>query len=169
MARHILIAYATKHGSTREVAAAIANTVAATGDEVDLRNAAQVHELDAYDGIVLGGSLYMGRWHPDAVGFIEDHRTALTTIPIAVFAMGPKTLAASEVASAHVQLGRALAKFPDVKPAKLAIFGGVIDPHKLRFPLSHLPASDARDWEAIAAWARDVTTAFEATRPILRH
>ena len=169
MKRHILIAYATKHGSTREVATAIANTVAATGDEVDLRDAAQVGELNGYDGVVLGGSLYMGRWHPDAVGFLEQHCDALATIPIAVFAMGPKTLEDADVESARVQLDRALGKFPDLALTNVAIFGGVIDPHKLRFPLSHLPASDARDWKAIAAWARDVATVFDRAPSVVHH
>jgi hypothetical protein len=41
------------------------------------------------------------------------------------------------------------------------VFGGVVDPTKLRFPLSRMPASDARDWDAIDGWAAEVATAFE--------
>jgi len=165
----ILIAYATKHGSTREVAAAIANALAVTGAGVDLRDAAQVDGLDGYEGVVLGGSLYMGRWHPDAIGFLDRHRDELEAVPFAVFALGPKTAEKADLASARTQLDRALAKFPAVAPANVAVFGGVIDPHKLRFPLSHLPASDARDWNAIAAWARGVATVFDRARSVVHH
>jgi hypothetical protein len=35
----------------------------------------------------------------------------------------------------------------------VAIFGGVVDPSKLHFPFSHLPQTDARDWDAIKAWS----------------
>jgi hypothetical protein len=42
---------------------------------------------------------------------------------------------------------------PAVEPAPIAIFGGVVDPSKLRFPFKHMPASDARDWQAIAGFA----------------
>jgi menaquinone-dependent protoporphyrinogen oxidase len=101
-------------------------------------------------------ALYMGRWHGDAVGFLERHRHALATIPIAVFAMGPRRLAEADVAGSRAQLDKALAKVPDVSPSAVAIFGGVVDPATLRFPLSRMPASDARDWQAIAAWASDV-------------
>jgi menaquinone-dependent protoporphyrinogen oxidase len=157
---HLLLAYATKHGSTQEVAESIAKTLAASGHEVDVRAAADVRDLGGFDGVILGGALYMGRWHRDAVGFLERHRHALATIPIAVFAIGPHTLADADVASARAQLDRALAKVADVTPSAVAIFGGVIDPTTLRFPLSRMHASDARDWEAIAAWANGVAAIF---------
>jgi menaquinone-dependent protoporphyrinogen oxidase len=158
--RHVLLAYATKHGSTQEVAGSIAETLAASGYEVDVRAAADVRDLGGYDGVILGGALYMGRWHGGAVGFLERHRHALATIPIAVFAMGPHTLADVDVASARAQLDRALAKVTDVSPSAVAIFGGVIDPTTLRFPLNRMHASDARDWQAITAWANDVAAIF---------
>jgi menaquinone-dependent protoporphyrinogen oxidase len=159
----LLVAYATKHGSTQEVAESIAETLAASGHDVDVRAAADVRDLGGYDGVILGGALYMGRWHGDAIGFLERHRLALATIPIAVFAMGPQTLADADVASSRAQLDKALAKVPDVSPSAVAIFGGVVDPTTLRFPLSRMRASDARDWQAIAAWANDVAEIFTGT------
>jgi menaquinone-dependent protoporphyrinogen oxidase len=161
---HLLLAYATKHGSTQEVAESIAKTLAASGHEVDVRAAADVRDLGGFDGVILGGALYMGRWHGEAVGFLERHRDALATIPIAVFAMGPHTLADKDVAASRLQLDKALAKVPDVSPSAVAIFGGVVDPTTLRFPLSRMHASDARDWQAIAAWADDVAAIFTGTR-----
>jgi menaquinone-dependent protoporphyrinogen oxidase len=166
--QHVLIAYATKHGSTKEVSESIADTLAASGHEVDVRHAANVHDLDGYDGVILGGALYMGRWHSDAIGFLERHRHALATIPVAIFAMGPKTLADADVAGARAQLDRALAKVPDISPATVAIFGGVVDPSTLRFPLSRMQASDARDWQAIAAWANEVAAAFATSGALAR-
>jgi hypothetical protein len=49
---------------------------------------------------------------------------------------------------------------PEVKPYAVAVFGGVIDPHSLRFPFNRFPASDARDWGAIRAWATELAEAF---------
>jgi menaquinone-dependent protoporphyrinogen oxidase len=155
---HLLLAYATKHGSTQEVAESIAATLAASGHQVDVRSAADVRDLDGYDGVILGGALYMGRWHADAKAFMKRHHEALASLPVAVFAMGPLTLEEKDVASARTQLDRALRPYRDVTPVSVAIFGGVVDPAKLRFPFNHMPETDARDWEAIREWALEVET-----------
>jgi len=163
----ILVAYATKHGSTREVAEAIADALVERGHHVDLSPAHAVKEVDSFEGVVLGGALYTGRWHRDARAFLKQHRRSLAERPVAVFGLGPRTLAASEVAGSRAQLDKALAAVPEVRPVAVAIFGGVVDPTELRFPFNRMPASDARDWDAIEAWAALVAERLaEATVPI---
>jgi menaquinone-dependent protoporphyrinogen oxidase len=152
----LLVAYGSKHGSTREVAEAIAERLRKDECEVELRCAADIEDLTRYDGVVLGGALYFGRWHQDATQFLAKHRRELSEQPLAVYAMGPQTGAAEALAESRTQLDKALQKAPEVEPRAIAVFGGVIDPAKLRFPLNHLPASDARDWDAIEAWADEV-------------
>jgi len=156
MNRRVLVAYATKRGSTREVAESVAATLCAEGLEAECRPAAEVDTLDGYAAVVLGGALYMGRWHSDARDFLKRHRRLLATLRLAVFAMGPRTLAESDVEESREQLGNALAMVPELEPVSVAVFGGVVDPAKLRFPFNRMPASDARDWDAIHAWAQDV-------------
>ncbi len=158
----ILVAYASRLGSTGEVAEVIARVLSADGHRVDLRNAAEVVELDSYDGVVLGGSIYVGRWHPDALDFLELHSDGLTELPVAIFALGPRSLTPTEVAQSRAQLESSLTKVPEVVPATVAIFGGVVDPTKLSCPFNRLPASDARDWTAIRAWAAEASSLFAA-------
>jgi len=152
----VLVAYATKAGSTREVADVVARTLREHGLEADVRPAAEVGTLATYGAVILGTALYTGRVHRDARRFLRSHRAELTERPLAVFAMGPKTLADEEVAASRAQLDRALAAHPELRPDPVAIFGGVVEPAKLRFPFNHMPASDARDWDAIRAWADQV-------------
>jgi menaquinone-dependent protoporphyrinogen oxidase len=156
----VLVAHATKAGSTREVAEAVARTLREHGLEADVRPVAEVGTLAPYGAVVLGSALYMGRIHRDARRFVRSHRAELAELPLAVFAMGPKTLADDEVASSRAQLDRALAAYPDVHVGQVAVFGGVVNPAKLRFPFNRMPASDARDWDAIRAWADDVAAAL---------
>jgi menaquinone-dependent protoporphyrinogen oxidase len=135
--------------------------VSGQGLDVDVEPASSVASIASYDAVVLGGALYTGRWHRDARAFLERHRVALGTREVAVFGMGPQTLDEQDVAGSRAQLDRALARMPEVVPVAVAIFGGVVDPDRLRFPFNRMPASDARDWDAIEAWAKEVAAAFE--------
>jgi menaquinone-dependent protoporphyrinogen oxidase len=154
----LLIAYGSKRGSTREVAEALAKKLAEGDREVELRRAADVDDLTPYDGVILGGSLYFGRLHRDVVRFLAKHRRTLSELPVAVFALGPTTVEPNDLAASRAQLDKALKKAPGVEPRSVAIFGGVIDPTKLPFPLSRMSPSDARDWDAIDAWADEIAT-----------
>jgi len=149
----ILIAYATKHGSTHEVAETIAARLAADGVETHTLPVDQVRSLDEYEAVVLGAPLYMGRLHHDARAFLRRHRAALAEKPFAVFALGPVKDEPDQWEGASRQLYRTLAQVPGVEPASVRLFGGAIVPETLHFPFSHIPAGDLRDWEAIEEWA----------------
>jgi menaquinone-dependent protoporphyrinogen oxidase len=150
-----LIAYASKHGSTEEVARAIATRLREAGHDVDIRDAAVVSDVDRYDLVIVGGSLYMSRWHADARKFLRRHAAALEGRPLAVFALGPLTTEEHQLADSHKQLTKALTHL-DVHPSLVTVFGGVVDPDKLRFPFNHMPQTDARVWPEIEAWATEV-------------
>jgi menaquinone-dependent protoporphyrinogen oxidase len=152
----MLVAYGSKHGSTEKVAEAITENLKHAGRDAELRDAADVEDLTRYDGVVLGGSLYFGRWHGDAVRFLSKHRRELSQLPVTVFALGPQSAEPQDLAKSRAQLDKALQKVPEVEPRSIAVFGGVIDPAKLRFPLNRMPASDARDWNAIEAWTDEI-------------
>ncbi len=156
----ILVAYGSKHGSTAEVAAAIADRLDADGHGVDLFPVDIAPGPDGYDGVVLGGSLYMGRWHEDTRRYLLRHRGELSGSQLAVFALGPKTMSDADVAGSLTQLCNALAKTPELTPVLVEVFGGVVRPDRLHFPLNRMAASDVRDWAAIDAWAREAGRRF---------
>jgi menaquinone-dependent protoporphyrinogen oxidase len=164
----VLVAYATKHGSTHEVAETIAARLREHELEVEVCAAAEVERLDPYDAVVVGGALYMGRLHRDARRLLARFRQELAAMPLAVFAMGPLTTAEKDVAGARRQLDRALSRTPEIEPIAVAIFGGVVHPEELRFPFSHMPESDARDREAIDAWADEFASALAGRSAAVR-
>jgi menaquinone-dependent protoporphyrinogen oxidase len=167
MSTSVLVAYATRYGSTQEVAEAVAATLRERGLAVDIGPMREVRSLDQYHAVVLGAPLYMFHWHQDALHFLARHREALTQRPVAIFALGPIHAEEKEFQGAREQLDKELAKFPWLRPEAIAIFGGKFDSEKLTFPhnlvpaLKKMPASDIRDWTAIRTWANDLAAQFQ--------
>lgn len=56
-----LVTAASRHGSTDEIAEALAGTLRNNGIDVDLIDPTAVHEITDYDTIVLGSAIYLGR------------------------------------------------------------------------------------------------------------
>lgn len=160
MTNKVLLAYASKYGSTREVADAIAKTLREKGLDVEMRQAGEVRSLNEYGAVILGAPLYLYRWHKHALRFLKHHEKALKALPTAVFAIGPSFNGdEKEWLETRDQFKKELDKFPWLKPIKSEVFGGKFDPANLAFPMKHflkdLPAADLRDWDAIAAWAAE--------------
>ncbi len=151
--RRILLAYATKYGSTQEVAETIATTLREAGPEVDIQPMREVKSLDDYAAVVLGAAIYGGRWHPEAHLFLSQHQATLEQRPVAIFALGPLSASAAAGQKSRRQLDKDLEKYPWLKPVTEAMFAGKYDPSQLSFFERLLPASDHRDWDAIRAWA----------------
>jgi menaquinone-dependent protoporphyrinogen oxidase len=155
----ILVTWATRYGSTEEVAHAIADDLLKQGLAVAAKPIAEVNSLDRYDAVVLGCALYIGHLHKDARRFLAEHRDELLRRPVGVFVLGPIHADAKEFAEAEKQMTKELARFPWFSPVAQRVIGGRFDPDKLGFPFSFLPAlrklppNDARDWDAIHAWA----------------
>ncbi len=158
----VLVTYATRYGSTEEVAQSIAETLRDNGIAVEIQPARNVFSLDQYRSVVLGVPLYMARFHKDARRFLSTHRSALEKMPVALFVLGPVQKDEKDWIGAREQLKKELSKFPWLSPVSQQILGGKFDPAKLGFPFSlfpplrKLPAGDARDWTAIRAWASDL-------------
>ena len=83
-ALRVLLVYATRHGSTQDVADAVAEELRATGHEVDQRPAAEAPGPAGYDAVVVGGPMIMG-WHRQAIRYVKTHRGELERLPMALF------------------------------------------------------------------------------------
>ena len=173
MAGSVLVAYATRSGSTKEVAEAVAATLREHNLEVDVQPMKAVSSLTGYRRVVLGAPLIMGRWHKDARRFVSRHKAALEECPVAIFALGPVHNEEKEWQGAHAQLDKALARFPWFKPVAIELFGGRFDLALLGFPwnflpgLKKIPSSDIRDWAAVRAWASNLDEKFQQKSPEL--
>ena len=79
-----LLVYASKHGSTREIADAIAAELRVAFAEVDVHEAATAPAPSGYDAVVVGGPMIMG-WHRDAEKYVKKQKDQLASVPFALF------------------------------------------------------------------------------------
>jgi menaquinone-dependent protoporphyrinogen oxidase len=163
----MLVAYATRYGSTGEVADAVGARLRERGLDADVKPSKKVSSLDGYDAVVFGAPFYLGSMLKEGRKFLEQQRAALEDRPIAIFALGP-TSADDDLAEASKQLDKAMEKMPWLEPVAAQMFVGKYDPAKLRLadkliaappasPLHGLGARDDRDWGAIGEWAERMT------------
>jgi menaquinone-dependent protoporphyrinogen oxidase len=161
MPADVLIVYASKRGSTEQVARKIGEALRGQGLSTKIGTTDEFRDLEGFRAVVLGGSLYFGRWHRDARGFLRRHHTALSSLPLAVFALGPGKNTPDDFEASRKQLDAALEKATGIEPRAVAVFGGAVDPEKLHFPLNRMPKTDIRDWEQIHSWALALPAALE--------
>lgn len=167
MMMNVLVTYASLYGATKEVAESIAAAMRRNGFIVEVRDVATVKSVEAYDAIVLGTPLYVGRWRKEAHTFLDNLREQLVVRPVAIFSLGPISADEKEMQDARQQFDNELAKYTWLKPIATDVFVGKYNPDKLGFahrllaripgsPLHDLPASDLRDWQLIEDWATDL-------------
>ncbi len=81
MNQRILVTYASKAGSTGEVAAAIGQVLAANGATVDVYSIEAVPNIQDYQAIIVGSAIRAGKWLATATRFVETHQPYLSRIP----------------------------------------------------------------------------------------
>jgi len=159
----VLVAVASKHGSTRDIAGAIAGELRAMGLAAEVRDAVEVAALDGYDAVVLGSAVYMGRRLPEARHFVAAHQPALCTMPVWLFSSGPLGADQPVPADEPSQLEDLVAA---IHARGHQIFAGRLAPadlglgERLIAKAARAPAGDFRAWDAIRSWARTIGTAL---------
>jgi menaquinone-dependent protoporphyrinogen oxidase len=166
----ILVTYASRTGTTRGVAEAIGKVLEEGGAGVDVLPMQEVAVVTPYRAVVAGSAIQAAHWLPEAMQFVQDHRTELARKPFALFlvcmTLAMKSGDYRQQVDAWLDPVRAL-----VHPLSTGLFAGALDIRqvpslgdRLKFRLSVKlgvwSEGDHRDWNAIRAWA-------ESLRPLL--
>jgi menaquinone-dependent protoporphyrinogen oxidase len=157
----VLVAYVTKHGSTKGIAERKADILRVRGLAVELQPIKAVRDPAIYDAFVIGGAAYMGLWSKDAAEFVRRNQSVLETRPVWLFSSGPLGTETRDAQGRDLKVVSRPNEF-----AELKVFFGALDPSKLEFaerlirslPAGRalLPEGDFRKWEEIEAWAESI-------------
>jgi menaquinone-dependent protoporphyrinogen oxidase len=176
MAQHILVAYATRAGSTREIAEAIAQVLRENGSDVDVRPVKDVSDLAGYDSLVLGSAIRVGKLLPETMQFAQRYQAVLSGLPMAFFVVCG-TLKVDTAENRQTVLSYLVPLRQIKEPVTLGLFAGAMSfgtIHPLLRPLFSwcmsrvgVTEGDWRDWPRIRAWAAGLTAQLAARQPAL--
>jgi menaquinone-dependent protoporphyrinogen oxidase len=161
MAPRVLVTYASKHGSTQEVAERIAYSLDQLGVSVDIRPMRLVDAIDAYDGVVMGSSVYIGRWMKAATEFVDRVRPALAVRRVWLFSSGPL---GDQAGTDPPEIAKLAASLNFVEHR---LFSGALRKERLSLVERALakgvkaPYGDFRNWPEIDAWAASIARELE--------
>jgi menaquinone-dependent protoporphyrinogen oxidase len=155
----VLVAAASRHGATQELAEAIGRTLGEEGLDPSVSAIGEAGDPAGYDAVIIGSAVYMGRWLDPATTFIASHGAELADRPTWLFSSGPIGDPPRPGEAQAVDVAEVMAK-TQAKGHKL--FAGKLDKDKLGFGeravmLAFRAAEcDYRNWDAVEAWARGI-------------
>jgi menaquinone-dependent protoporphyrinogen oxidase len=165
MNERILVTYATMSGTTAQIAAAVADTLASRGFSVDVKPVKENPSLQGYQYVVIGSAVRCSKWLGEAVKFASKNQAQLNSIPVALFSAHLWNLGEDETSRAAREAYTA--ELRQLLPgAQEAFFAGAIDLAKLSFfdrmglqagaKDAGISLDDHRDWDQIRAWANAI-------------
>jgi menaquinone-dependent protoporphyrinogen oxidase len=156
----VLVAYASRHEATAEIAAVIAGELDAAGCVATVTEARRVASLADVDAAIVGSALYVGRWEESALDFLRQERATLARIPTWLFSSGPVGEGKATAHPERLPQPADVAALADEIGAKATTFGGRVDADEDGFDLQIMAsaglAGDWRDFRRIRAWARGI-------------
>jgi menaquinone-dependent protoporphyrinogen oxidase len=152
---NVLVAVASRHGSTWEIGGAIAEALRSSGFLVDLVDPEDVDDVTGHDAVLLGSSVYAGRWSAGARAMAERLAPALASRPVWLFSSGPVGVPPTpteELDEVERLAGRLGARGHRVFAGRIARHGlGLAE--RAVLSLLRVPDGDFRDWDDIDRWA----------------
>jgi menaquinone-dependent protoporphyrinogen oxidase len=164
MNQPILLAYATRSGSTVGVAEAIGKTLGERGFSVEVKPFKDNPDPSGYSAVVLGSAVNGGQWLPEALTYVTDHQAGLAQIPAALFCVhGMNGSDSEDHRKKRIAYLNAVRKVIPAPAAEAWFLGQGLDPNdtnvisRWAYKLfGGAGEGDLRDWEKINAWAESV-------------
>jgi menaquinone-dependent protoporphyrinogen oxidase len=167
----ILVAVASRHGSTLDIARRLGERLDALGHDTTVLDLGHDHKrgpepaLEDHDAVVIGSAIYEAHWLRAARTFVLRNASRLQRMPVFLFSSGP--IGDSEhVAIDTVKIDELVHA---VNAVEHRVFSGRLDRAELgrleRWIVDVVRARDGdfRDWDGITTWADTVDAHLRAT------
>jgi menaquinone-dependent protoporphyrinogen oxidase len=164
----VLVAYASKMGSTREIAEKIGDRLSGAGFDVMVRSCADAPPVGEFSVVIIGSALYLRRWLKEATRYLAREAPDLVGTPTYLFQSGPCSDQPAESVVGAPRVVRRIAA--TIGASEPVTFGGRLERSTATGPISRWVASgsmagDYRDWSAISAWADSIAATLRDRRP----
>ena len=166
----VLVAYATKHGATAEIAEKIGQVFRQAGLDTDVLLVDHVSDPASYETVVLGSAFYFGQWRKEAKKFLKNNEKVLAERSVWLFSSGPTGEGNAMELTEGWHFPKRLQSIANrIKPRDIAIFHGALNLKKLSFFEKWIikkvkaPLGDFRDWDAVTSWATTITDKLRET------
>jgi len=173
----VLVAYASKYGSTKRIAEFIGEKLRNSEMNVDVKDVISTGDLAGYDAFVVGSALFMGHWMKEAKGFLSKNRAVLTSKPTWIFSSGPTGTKSTD------KKGRDLLEVSGpteldelrswVHPREHKVFFGAFFADRLKGTAAlfarMIPKDeegDFRNWPVIESWASSIAQELATEKQI---
>jgi menaquinone-dependent protoporphyrinogen oxidase len=160
MSEKVLVTYASKYGSTEEIASKICEILKNHQLNVDCISIEEVSEIGTYDAVIIGSAVYIGKWRKTAVNFLKKNVKQLSAKKTWIFSTGPtgegdpvELLKGWKIPSSLEEV------MQNLKPLDIKVFNGKLSEEKLSFMDKFIinkvkaPKGDFIDWKDIENWA----------------
>ena len=163
----VLVAAASKHGATQQVAEAIGEELTAREFDVTVAHLEDVTSITEYDAVIVGSAIYFGKWMKPARQFVTRHTAELATRPVWLYSSGPVPRPEAKADYSYDRReGDEIANA--VRAREHRLFLGKLDRKRLslleRGParMAKLPDGDFRPWDEIKIWAAGIADALQS-------
>lgn len=165
MSKKVLITYASKTGSTKEVAEFISEKLINSGFETLVMNVNKVKNVKLFDAVILGTPLRLEKPLHESISFAQKYSRDLKNVPLAFFALGVSMKDQTDEGKQKSLelLNPLLSKIPE--PFEIGLFGGKVDHKKLPWVWRFLAKKDDsglmvegdwRNWAEIESWVENI-------------
>lgn len=160
----VLVAVASRHGSTREIGDAIAEVLGDAGFQPTVMDPDDVESVEPYGAVVLGSAVYVGRWAASARAMVDRCACCLVSRPVWLFSSGPVGQPLAPDAPAEEVAGimeRLRARGHRTFPGRLDN-GALGLAERAAVALLQAEQGDFRVWPDVADWASSIARDLHA-------